>query len=60
MPVRRLFLRLEINWREKTDSDRYLVVVAPPVWSAETPFGSFPANAAHSAARLSTRPALYL
>jgi hypothetical protein len=54
MPVCHL-LSPEINRCYRTNSNRYLVVVAPPVWSAETLFGSSPANAAHSAARLSTR-----
>ena len=59
MPVCYL-LSIKVNQSCRTNGDRYLVVVAPPVWSAETLSGSFPANAAHSAARLLTRPAVHV
>ena len=57
MPVYHL-PNLEVNTGQKTNSNRFPVVVAPPVWSAEILSGSSLANAAHSAARLSIRPAV--
>ncbi|KAF3001795.1 hypothetical protein E8E13_002141 [Curvularia kusanoi] len=43
-----------IHWRvQRTDGFRFLDAVVPPAWSVGTLFGSFPANAAHSVARLS-------
>lgn len=44
----------------RTDCYRYLVVAALPAWSVETPYGSFPANAAHSVVHLSIDLAIFV
>lgn len=60
MPVSILSVTQYWSSNSCTDWHRYLVVAAPPAWSVETLFGSFPANAARNVAHRSIRLAIHV